>query len=241
MSEEKGNMEESGGQISRRDFLRDAGLVVGGATVGSIALLNACKGTTTTETVTSTTTQTVTGPAGGTQTVTVTGSAPAASTKTVTVTATSPGGTVTQTVTAPGATASTMTTINITINKSKMSVNVEPNWTLHHVIHDRLGWIGIKEMCNGFGACGSCSVIINGRPVLACLTLAAECDGAVIETAEGVSMSNTKLLDAYIYNYCCQCGYCTPGFLVTSKALIDRIPKPTEADIREALGGNICR
>jgi aerobic-type carbon monoxide dehydrogenase small subunit (CoxS/CutS family) len=134
-----------------------------------------------------------------------------------------------------------MTTINITLNKSKMSVSVEPNWTLHYVIHDRLGWTGIKEMCNGFGACGSCSVIINGRPVLACLTLAAECDGAVIETAEGASMSNTKLLDAYIYNYCCQCGYCTPGFLVTAKALLDRIPKPTEADIREALGGNICR
>jgi aerobic-type carbon monoxide dehydrogenase small subunit (CoxS/CutS family) len=237
MSEEKGNMEESGGQISRRDFLRDAGLVVGGATVGSIALLNACKGTATTETITQTATKTVTGPAGGTQTITVTGGAPATATKTVTVTTSVSGGTVTP----PVASTSTMTTINITINKSKMSVNVEPNWTLHHVIHDRLGWIGIKEMCNGFGACGSCSVIINGRPVLACLTLAAECDGAVIETAEGASMSNTKLLDAYIYNYCCQCGYCTPGFLVTAKALVDRIPKPTEADIREALGGNICR
>jgi hypothetical protein len=182
MSEEEGKKseEESSGQISRREFLRDAGLVVGGATVGSMALLSACKGTTNTETVTQTVTKTVTAASGGTQTVTITGT-----------------GTATQTT-------STTTSITFTVNKNKITMDVEPNLVLHTVLHDKLGWTGIKEMCNGFGACGSCTTIVNGRPVLACLVLATECNGAVIETPEGCSMSNTKLFDAYCYNYCCQ-------------------------------------
>jgi hypothetical protein len=202
MSEENRKLEESGGQISRREFLRDAGLVVGGATVGSIALLSACKGTTTTETVTQTATKTVTAAGGGTQTVTVTGSAPAAVTKTVTVTATAPGATVTATVTAAAATTTTL--ISFTVNKNKISVDVEPNLTLHTLLHDKLGWTGIKEMCNGYGACGSCTTIVNGRPVLACLVLAKECNGAVVETPEGCSKSNPKLFDAMCYQYCAQ-------------------------------------
>jgi aerobic-type carbon monoxide dehydrogenase small subunit (CoxS/CutS family) len=239
MSEEerkKPEEEESNGQISRREFLRDAGLVVGGATVSSMALLSACKGSTSTETVTQAVTKTVTGASGGTQTVTVTGSTPAAATKTVTVTTTAPG--VTVTATAPAAASST---IKLTINKGKYEVPVEPHWSLHHLLHDRLGWTGVKDMCNGYGACGACTVIVDGRPVLSCLTLAGDCDGKTIETPEGASVSNTKLLDAYVLNYCMQCGYCTPGLFVTAKALLDRIPKPTEADIREAMGGNICR
>jgi aerobic-type carbon monoxide dehydrogenase small subunit (CoxS/CutS family) len=240
MSEEerkKPEEEESNGQISRREFLRDAGLVVGGATVSSMALLSACKGSTSTETVTQAVTKTVTGASGGTQTVTVTGSTPAAVTKTVTVTTTAPG--VTVTATAPAVAASS--TIKLTINKGKYEVPVEPHWSLHHLLHDRLGWTGVKDMCNGYGACGACTVIVDGRPVLSCLTLAGDCDGKTIETPEGASVSNTKLLDAYVLNYCMQCGYCTPGLFVTAKALLDRIPKPTEADIREAMGGNICR
>jgi aerobic-type carbon monoxide dehydrogenase small subunit (CoxS/CutS family) len=220
MSEEENKKsemeEESTGHISRREFLRDAGLVVGGATVGSMALLNACKGTTITETVTQTATKTVTG--AGTQTVTTTVSGTAA----------------------PAAAG--MPTINITVNKIKYTaLQVAYNWSLHYLLHDRLGWTGVKDMCTGWGACGSCTVIVNGRPVLSCLTLVMDCDGATIETAEGASKTNSKLLDAYIVNYCSQCGYCTPGFFCSAKALIDRIPKPTEDDIREALGGNICR
>jgi aerobic-type carbon monoxide dehydrogenase small subunit (CoxS/CutS family) len=82
---------------------------------------------------------------------------------------------------------------------------------------------------------------MNGRPVLSCMTFAADCDGAAIETAEGVAIDNPKLIEAYVMNHCMQCGYCTPGFVVTAKALLDRIQKPTEEDIRDALGGNICR
>jgi aerobic-type carbon monoxide dehydrogenase small subunit (CoxS/CutS family) len=73
------------------------------------------------------------------------------------------------------------------------------------------------------------------------MTLAIECDGAVIETAEGIADTNHPLIEAYINFYAMQCGYCTPGFVVTAKALLDRNPLPTEADIRDSLGGNICK
>jgi len=132
-------------------------------------------------------------------------------------------------------------TIKLTVNKWQYEVQVEPHWVLRDIIRDQLGFLSVKDMCNGFGACGSCTVIMNGRPVLSCMTLAAECDGANIETAEGVADARPDLIEAYIKNHCMQCGYCTPGFVVTAKALLDRIPNATEQDIREALGGNICR
>jgi aerobic-type carbon monoxide dehydrogenase small subunit (CoxS/CutS family) len=131
--------------------------------------------------------------------------------------------------------------ISLTVNRWKYEMHVEPEWILRDVLRDQLGFLSIKDMCNGYGACGSCTVIMNGRPVLSCMTLAAECDGATIETAEGVAVDRPDLIEAYVLNHCMQCGYCTPGFVVTAKALIDRIAKPTEKDIREALGGNICR
>jgi aerobic-type carbon monoxide dehydrogenase small subunit (CoxS/CutS family) len=132
-------------------------------------------------------------------------------------------------------------TIKLTVNKWKYEVQVEPEWVLRDVLRDQLGFLSIKDMCNGFGACGSCTVIMNGRPILSCMTLAIECDGMIIETAENVAADQPELVEAYVMNHGMQCGYCTPGFIVTAKALIDRIPKPTEKDIRDALGGNICR
>jgi aerobic-type carbon monoxide dehydrogenase small subunit (CoxS/CutS family) len=132
-------------------------------------------------------------------------------------------------------------TINITVNKWKYALKVEPESVLRDVLREQLGFLSIKDMCNGFGACGSCAVIMNGRPILSCMTLAIECDGVTIETAEGVADVKPDLIEAYVLNHCMQCGYCTPGFVVTAKALLDRIPKPTEKDIRDALGGNICR
>ncbi len=132
-------------------------------------------------------------------------------------------------------------TISLTVNQWEFEVHVKPNSILRDVLREQLGFVSIKDMCNGFGACGSCTVIMDGRPVLSCLTLASECDGATIETAEGVAANRPHLVEAYVMNHCMQCGYCTPGFIVTAKTLIDRIPNPTEEDIREALGGNICR
>jgi aerobic-type carbon monoxide dehydrogenase small subunit (CoxS/CutS family) len=220
MAEDK---EKDSRKISRREFLRNAGIIVGGAAIGSTMILAACApsgGTTSTVTTTKTVTTTA-----GTQTITVT--APPV-TKTITVTPTTP----------PPAAANV---VNFTLNGYPYSMAVDPGWTLQYLLHDMMGRTSIKDMCFGYGACGSCSAIINGRPVLTCMTLAIEMNGAEIETADGIADAGHPLIDAYILNNCMQCGYCTPGFLVTAKALLDRNPKPAEADIREALGGNICR
>jgi aerobic-type carbon monoxide dehydrogenase small subunit (CoxS/CutS family) len=214
------------GEISRREFLKDAGLLVGGTAIGSTVLLAACGGETTTETVTKMVTSTVPG-------------------GTATVTTTVPGGTGVQTVTItktvevpPGAAENV---VSFTVNGMQHTVQVEPNMTLQKMLREKLGFLSPKDMCFGFGACGSCSVIMDGRPVLSCMVLAIECDGATIETAEGIADAKHPLIEAYILNSCMQCGYCTPGFVVTAKALLDRNPKPTEAEIRDAIGGNICR
>jgi aerobic-type carbon monoxide dehydrogenase small subunit (CoxS/CutS family) len=131
--------------------------------------------------------------------------------------------------------------VKLTVNGWTYEVQVEPNWTLWDVLRDKLGLTSPKDMCNGYGACGSCTVIMGGRPILSCMTLAIECDGAAIETAEGIADAKHPLIEAYIHNFALQCGYCTPGFIVTAKALLDRNPDPTEADIRDALGGNLCK
>jgi aerobic-type carbon monoxide dehydrogenase small subunit (CoxS/CutS family) len=133
------------------------------------------------------------------------------------------------------------TTIELTVNGDKYRFTVEPNWSLRQLIRDEIGLTSPKDWCGGLGACGSCTVIMNGRPVLSCLTLACECDGANIETAEGIAKSGHPIIQAYIDNNAFQCGYCTPGFVCTSKALLDRNNNPTEADARDALGGNLCR
>jgi aerobic-type carbon monoxide dehydrogenase small subunit (CoxS/CutS family) len=216
MSEEKiKNVEkESSSQISRREFLRDAGLVVGGATIGSVAILSACSGAKT-ETITNTLT------------------------KTVTVTSTISGPTVTTTNVANTATAPT-NEINLNINGGTVNVLAKPSWTLQYVLNKQLGLTGAKEWCDQ-GGCGSCTVIIDGRPVLACMTLACEVEGKKIQTVEGIAVTKHPVIDAYIANNAMQCGYCTPGFVVTAKALLDKNPKPTADDIKLALSGNICR
>ena len=131
--------------------------------------------------------------------------------------------------------------VKLTVNGRAHEVQVEPNQTLWYILRDKLGITSPKDMCNGYGACGSCTVIMNGRPILSCMTLAIECNGATIETAEGIADAKHPLIEAYTELYALQCGYCTPGFVVTAKALLDRNPRPTEADIRDALGGNLCK
>jgi len=131
--------------------------------------------------------------------------------------------------------------VRMTVNGRPYSLHVEPNCTLRDVLRQKLGFTSVKDFCNGYGACGSCAVIMDGRPALSCMAIAADCDGAVIETAEGIADAKHPLIEAYIMNWTAQCGYCTPGFLVTAKALLDRIPNPTVQDIKEALAGNLCR
>jgi aerobic-type carbon monoxide dehydrogenase small subunit (CoxS/CutS family) len=134
-----------------------------------------------------------------------------------------------------------LTTVKLTVNRRTYYLQVEPNWPLRDVLRQKLGLTSLKDFCNGYGACGSCTVIMNGRPVLSCMILAVECDGAVIETAEGIAKSNHPLVEACIMNWAAQCGYCTPGFLVTAKALLDHNSDPTEDEIKEAISGNLCR
>jgi aerobic-type carbon monoxide dehydrogenase small subunit (CoxS/CutS family) len=158
-------------------------------------------------------------------------------------TAMAPGGkgaTSTAMETQPLPTAAVQT-VKLTVNGKAYEIQVEPNWPLRDVLREKLGLISLKDFCNGYGACGSCTVIMDGRPVLSCMILAAQCDGAVIETAEGIADANHPLIEAYIMNWTAQCGYCTPGFLVTAKALLDRNPNPTVDEIKEALSGNLCR
>ncbi len=131
--------------------------------------------------------------------------------------------------------------IKLTVNGRVHEVLIKPNQTLWSVLRDKLGITSPKDMCNGYGACGSCTVIMNGRPILSCMTLAIECPDATIETAEGIADAGHPLVEAYTQLYAMQCGYCTHGFVVTAKALLDRNPRPTEAEIRDALGGNICK
>ncbi len=130
--------------------------------------------------------------------------------------------------------------INLVVNGELHKVGVQSNWTLQYVLHDELGLTGTKEFCDQ-GACGACAVILDGRSVLSCMTLAIECDGKTIETVEGIARARHPLIEAYVKHSCMQCGYCTPGFIVTAKALLDKNPNPTEDEVKEALAGNLCR
>ena len=130
--------------------------------------------------------------------------------------------------------------IRITVNGEAYEIQVKPEWTLNYLIHDKMGLTSPKMFCDR-GACGSCTVIMDGRPILSCMTLAIECDGKTIETAEGIADAGHPLIESYVKHHCMQCGYCTPGFVTTAKALLDRNSNPTEEEIREALAGNLCR
>ena len=130
--------------------------------------------------------------------------------------------------------------IKLTINGELYELRMEPEWTLYELLHDKFGLMGVKMFCDR-GACGSCTVILEGRPVLSCMTLAVECDGKKIETIEGIAAQKHPLVETYVKHHCMQCGYCTPGFVVTAKVLLDRNPNSTVDEIKGALAGNLCR
>jgi aerobic-type carbon monoxide dehydrogenase small subunit (CoxS/CutS family) len=132
-------------------------------------------------------------------------------------------------------------TVKLTVNGRKHKLQVEPNWPLRDVLRQKLGLTSVKDFCNGYGACGSCTVLMDGKPVLSCMMLAVECDGSAIETVEGIADAGHPLIEAYIMNWTAQCGYCTPGFVVTAKALLDNNLNPSDEEIKEALSGNLCR
>jgi aerobic-type carbon monoxide dehydrogenase small subunit (CoxS/CutS family) len=219
--------------LSRREFLRDAGLVVGGATIGSMALVNACGGTTT---------ETVTAP-GATATKTVTTTSIAGAGSTVTVTQPGQTSTVTKTTTATGTPGQGVALTSLTINdKLYQLADLKPNWSLAYVLREKLGLTGTKRGCDS-GDCGVCTVLMDGRPVLSCLVLAVEADGKSITTIEGLAQVDNldPLQQSFIDNDGFQCGFCTPGQILTAKALLAFKPSPTADEIKEFLAGNLCR
>ena len=138
-----------------------------------------------------------------------------------------------------------MTKVNITlhINGDKYAIAVEPWRTLSEVLREDLNLIGTKIGCET-GDCGACTVLINGKSVTSCLSLAIESDGKEITTIEGLSTQGDALhpiQEAFVEQGAIQCGYCTPGMILSAKYLLDRVPEPTESQIRQALSGNLCR
>ncbi len=132
--------------------------------------------------------------------------------------------------------------LTMTVNGNEIDVAVTPNTTLLEVLRDDLGFTGVKEGCSE-GVCGACTVLMNGAPVRSCLTLALEAEGASITTIEGLASGGQlhPIQQAFIDQGAVQCGFCTPGMVLSSKALLDRCPHPTDEEIKTALSGNFCR
>jgi aerobic carbon-monoxide dehydrogenase small subunit len=132
--------------------------------------------------------------------------------------------------------------ISVTVNHESEQLVVSSNMTLLQMLRERLALTGTKNGCSA-GECGACTVLMNGEPVNSCMVLAVECDGAEITTVEG--LAHDRQLDpvqqALIEAGGVQCGFCTPGVLISSRALLDRNPDPDEREIATALVGNLCR
>jgi len=247
MSEEK---KKTSRTLSRREFIRDAGIVVGGTAVGSSFILAACKPkeVEVTKTVTSTTT------APGT-------------TSTVTHTTTLPGGTETKTETVTkfvcpvcGEEFDSLAALQAHFNSvhggggdaqhvlRKLIVNgddywlkIDDNWTLSYVLREKLGFVGLKNGCDR-GECGTCAVLLNGKAVFSCMMLAIDVEGQEITTIEGLSsgIDFSPVQQAFIDHNAVQCGFCVPGYIMCATALLKENPQATLQDIKEGLSGHIC-
>jgi len=221
MNEEE---KEQSGEISRREFLKDAGLVVGGAAIGSTVLLAACAPEAETETVTTTVTETVSKyfcPYDGMEFDTLSALEAHCEAE------------------HPGAAIEGLTTL--TVNGQTYVTQVKPNWTLAFVLREKLGLTATKIGCDR-GSCGTCTVLVDGRAVYSCMLLAMEADGTDIVTVEGLSDGITlhAIQQAFIDNDAVQCGYCIPGYMMAAKALLDANSNPTRDEVREALSGHLC-
>ena len=132
--------------------------------------------------------------------------------------------------------------IKLRVNGEAYELEVEPRRLLVDVLRDNLGLTGTKKACD-FGNCGSCTVLMDSKPILSCLILAIEAQDKDILTVEGLAKDGQlhPLQQAFIDHGAIQCGFCTPGMLLSAKALLDENPQPTEAEVKEALSGNLCR
>ncbi len=134
------------------------------------------------------------------------------------------------------------TAITLTVNKETYDVVANPNRTLLEVLRDDLHLTGTKESC-GEGVCGSCTVLVDGRPVRSCLTLAVAAEGREITTIEGLAEGEKlhPVQEAFVSHHAIQCGFCSPGMILTAYALLQENPNPTEEEIRRAISGSVCR
>ena len=136
----------------------------------------------------------------------------------------------------------TIHTITLTVNGETEIVDVPAHWTLLQMLRDKIGLTGTKNGCAG-GECGACTVLLNGAPVNSCMILGVECDGSEIITIEGLAQDEKldPVQQAVMEAGGVQCGFCTPGVLISAKALLDRNQNPSEEEIKESLVGNLCR
>ena len=135
-----------------------------------------------------------------------------------------------------------MPVVELTVNERAVRVDVPGHWTLIQLLRDGLGLLGTKEGC-GEGSCGACTVLVDGRLTRACLALAVRTSRARVTTIEGVGTDTAldPIQDAFVRHGAIQCGFCTPGLLLTTKALLAEQPGASDAEIREFLSGNFCR
>lgn len=134
------------------------------------------------------------------------------------------------------------TLIQLTVNGEPVETAVAPNRTLLQFLREDLGLTGAKHGC-GHGDCGACTVILDGKPVNSCLVLAVQANGREVVTIEGLAENGRlhPIQQAFVDHGAIQCGFCTPGMILSAKALLDKHPRPTELDIRTAISGNLCR
>ncbi len=132
--------------------------------------------------------------------------------------------------------------IEITVNGRRRRFDVEPNTLLLNLVREGMHLTGTKYGC-GIGECGACTVHLDGEPVLACMTLAVDADGRRVDTIEGLAEGEEldPLQESFLEEGAVQCGFCTPGFIMTAEALLRENPAPEESEIREYLKGNLCR
>jgi carbon-monoxide dehydrogenase small subunit len=132
--------------------------------------------------------------------------------------------------------------IEFTLNGKRVTVEVPPHWTLLRLLREKLGLTGTKEGC-GIGECGACTILLDGTPVHSCLLLAPKVEGKEVQTVEGLGTRTSlhPLQQSLIDHGAVQCGFCTPGILMSSKALLEKNPHPTREEVKGAISGHLCR
>ena len=136
----------------------------------------------------------------------------------------------------------TVAALTLTVNQVTYTINIEPHLTLVEVLRDKLGLTGTKKSCNE-GECGACTVLMDGRPVASCMVLAMDAQDKHIMTIEGLAEGERlhPLQEAFVKHGGIQCGFCTPGMIMSAKALLDEHPDPSPLQVRSAISGNLCR